>query len=106
MIAGRYTYPWQGRLYRALMAAHFPASLDIPTGLGKSTAVLLYLLAVAHGAPLPRRLAYVVDRRAIVDQTAVAIRNWTGRIGEIPELAGRFEALAAFPGSDQDTCKK
>jgi CRISPR-associated endonuclease/helicase Cas3 len=89
-ITGFDPYPWQGRLYRALMAAHFPASLDIPTGLGKSTAVLLYLLAVAHGAPLPRR--------AIVDQTAVAIRNWTGRIGEIPELAGRFEALAAFPG--------
>jgi len=95
-ITGTDPYPWQIRLYRALLQGTPPASLDIPTGLGKTTAVLLYLLALAAGAPLARRLAYVVDRRAIVDQTAVAIRAWVTQILAIAPLARRFDDLAAF----------
>lgn len=90
-------YPWQIRLFQALSRGSPPESLDIPTGLGKTAVVVLYLLALAAGAPLPRRLAYVVDRRAIVDQTAVAIRTWVQRIATIESLARRFDDLAAFP---------
>ena len=92
-------YPWEIRLYKALSEGNPPAALDIPTGLGKTSAVLLYLLALAAGAPLARRLAYVVDRRAIVDQTAAVIRDWAERIAAIDPLARRLRALAAFHSS-------
>jgi CRISPR-associated endonuclease/helicase Cas3 len=39
----------------------------------------IWLVARACGASLPRRLLYVVDRRAVVDQAtevAIALRNW------------------------------
>jgi CRISPR-associated endonuclease/helicase Cas3 len=66
---GREFYPWQRRLLRrSLMVGHIPAAVDIPTGLGKTMVMALWLIARAHGAPVPRRLVYVVDRRAVVDQ--------------------------------------
>ena len=42
--------------------------MDVPTGLGKTAVMALWLIALAEGANLPRRLVYVVDRRAVVDQ--------------------------------------
>lgn len=65
---------WQTRLF----TEHFslgalPASVDIPTGLGKTSVMAIWYLALVAGARLPRRLVYVVDRRAVVDQaTTVA----------------------------------
>ena len=43
-------------------------------------------------------MVYIVDRRAIVDQTAAAIRGWINRNGALPELARAFDGCAAFPG--------
>ena len=91
-------YPWQRRLYMELVAGRVPAALSIPTGLGKTASVLLALLARLANPELPRRVVYIVDRRAIVDQTAVAIRGWIDRIGALPELARAFDHCAAFPG--------
>lgn len=68
-LAGKELYSWQRRLFfDHLLLGEFPAALDIPTGLGKTTVMALWLAALAQGAPLPRRLVYVVDRRAVVDQ--------------------------------------
>lgn len=55
------------------------------------------MLALAHGAPLARRIAYVVDRRAVVDQTAIVIRQWIERLAEQPDLKQRLDRLAVFP---------
>ncbi len=60
--------PWQRRLFRQLRQGNLPAAVDIPTGLGKTAVMAIWLLARAAGAALPRRLLYVVDRRAVVDQ--------------------------------------
>ena len=70
---------WQTRLY----AEHFqsgalPGAIDVPTGLGKTAVIALWLIARANSVPLPRRLIYVVDRRAVVDQAtefAVKLRE-------------------------------
>jgi CRISPR-associated endonuclease/helicase Cas3 len=60
---------WQKRLYREHLArGGIPGAVDVPTGLGKTSVIALWLIARAHGAPLPRRLVYMVDRRAVVDQ--------------------------------------
>ena len=61
-------FRWQRRLYALLVAGQPPAAVDVPTGLGKTSVMALWLIALAQGATLPRRLIYVVDRRAVVDQ--------------------------------------
>ncbi|MGH8644476.1 MAG: type I-G CRISPR-associated helicase/endonuclease Cas3g [Gammaproteobacteria bacterium] len=51
-----------------LEKGELPSAVDIPTGLGKTAIMALWLIALVSGAKLPRRLVYVVDRRAVVDQ--------------------------------------
>ena len=96
-LTGDDPYPWQRRLYREFVGGQVPVALTIPTGLGKTVCVLLALLARLSNPDLPRRVVYIVDRRAIVDQTAAVIRGWIDRIGALPELAGAFDGCAAFP---------
>ena len=63
--------PWQRRLYRDwFRQGCIPAALDLPTGLGKTAVMAIWYLAKRHDAELPRRLVYVVDRRAVVDQAS------------------------------------
>ena len=62
---------WQLRLLKRLRAGDIPEAVDLPTGLGKTAVMALWLIARAFqesGTVLPRRLVYVVDRRAVVDQ--------------------------------------
>lgn len=96
-VTGFDPYPWQARLYQRLLTGAIPSAADVSTSGGKTMAVLLHLLALAQGAPLTRRIAYVVDRRAVVDQTATVIVTWIARIAAQPELRHCFDALAAFP---------
>lgn len=70
---------WQQRLYADFFSkGDIPAALDLPTGLGKTSVMAIWLIARALGddaarKKLPRRLVYIVDRRAVVDQaTALA----------------------------------
>ena len=67
-LTGHAPFPWQRRLFDRLRTGDLPPAVDIPTGLGKTAVMAIWLLARAAGAPLPRRLVYVVDRRAVVDQ--------------------------------------
>ena len=80
-------FPWQRRLFGLLKADKPPSSIDIPTGLGKTAAMAVWLLARAAGAKLPRRLVYVVDRRAVVDQAT----DFAGRIRDGLECAAMTE---------------
>lgn len=71
-------FRWQLRLLHLLLQGDLPGVLDLPTGLGKTTVMALWLVALAEGGSLPRRLVYVVDRRAVVDQAtefAERLRN-------------------------------
>jgi CRISPR-associated endonuclease/helicase Cas3 len=64
---------WQLRLLERLRAGDAPDAVDLPTGLGKTAVMALWLIARAlpsRGTILPRRLVYVVDRRAVVDQAS------------------------------------
>ena len=68
-LTGHRPFPWQQRLFEEYFACgSLPPAVDIPTGLGKTAVMAVWLLARAAGAALPRRLVYVVDRRAVVDQ--------------------------------------
>ncbi|WP_447972940.1 type I-G CRISPR-associated helicase/endonuclease Cas3g [Nitrospira sp. Kam-Ns4a] len=71
---GESPFPWQEELLYRMLDGEIPEVVDIPTGLGKTAVMAIWLVARARGAKLPRRLAYVVDRRAVVDQaTDVAL---------------------------------
>jgi CRISPR-associated endonuclease/helicase Cas3 len=60
---------WQERLFSEHFGAgKLPDAVDIPTGLGKTSVMAIWYLALREGVNLPRRLVYVVDRRAVVDQ--------------------------------------
>jgi CRISPR-associated endonuclease/helicase Cas3 len=61
-------FPWQEELLERMLEGEIPRALDIPTGLGKTAVMSIWLVARAMGAAVPRRLVYIVDRRAIVDQ--------------------------------------
>ena len=68
-LTGHRPFPWQRRLFEGhFSCGTLPPAVDIPTGLGKTAVMAVWLLARAAGAALPRRLVYVVDRRAVVDQ--------------------------------------
>ena len=72
-------FRWQTCLFEEWLACgRVPSALDIPTGLGKTSVMALWYLALKAGAKVPRRLVYVVDRRVVVDQAttvAEAIRE-------------------------------
>jgi CRISPR-associated endonuclease/helicase Cas3 len=74
-LQGKDPFPWQERLFREFVAGRIPLALDLPTGLGKTSVMALWLIARGLAddgvrGRLPRRLAYVVDRRAVVDQAS------------------------------------
>lgn len=99
-------FPWQTRLLHQLLEGQPPTALDLPTGLGKTSVMAIWLVARSLGAPhLPRRLIYVVDRRAVVDQataeaerlrgwveTSLQVRQELGLDGKLPisTLRGQF----------------
>ena len=69
VLTGHRPFPWQRRLFEEhFSSGALPSAVDVPTGLGKTAVMAVWLLARAAGAALPRRLVYVVDRRAVVDQ--------------------------------------
>jgi len=90
-------FRWQMRLLRRMLDGNAPRFVDIPTGLGKTSVMALWLIALAEGARLPRRLVYVVDRRVVVDQaTRFAERLRANMLRELAEKLG-LEADAELP---------
>lgn len=84
---------WQSRLFSEYFEkGMLPAAVDIPTGLGKTAVMALWLIARARGAQLPRRLVYVVDRRAVVDQATEFAESLRARV-DSPEAADLKKAL-------------
>lgn len=67
-LTGHARLEWQRRLFGHFLTGRLPSALDLPTGLGKTSVMAIWYLARKAGAPLPLRLVYVVDRRAVVDQ--------------------------------------
>ena len=84
---------WQSRLFSEYFErGEIPAAVDIPTGLGKTAVMALWLIARARGAQLPRRLVYVVDRRAVVDQATEFADLLCAKL-DSPEAADLKKAL-------------
>ena len=81
-------FPWQRRLFQDwLSRGALPDAVEIPSGLGKTAVMAVWLLARATGAPLPRRLVHVVDRRGVLDPASELAEEIRERLRRRPELA-------------------
>ncbi len=81
-------------MFGQLINGKFPSALDLPTGLGKTSVIAIWLVARALAGEdalkaIPRRLVYIVDRRAVVDQaTEEAERLRRALNGDAAHLKG------------------
>jgi CRISPR-associated endonuclease/helicase Cas3 len=82
---------WQRRLYDRLRSGEPPLVCDLPTGLGKTSVIPIWLIAFASqvqkndALTLPRRLIYIVNRRTVVDQATEIAEKLRTRILGIEE---------------------
>lgn len=106
LLTGNFPFPWQQKLFEELIdesfEQRFRKSCDIPTGLGKTSIMAIWLLALAHHANartltgFPRRLIYVVNRRTVVDQAtreAERLREALSTKTELQEVVGILRSL-------------
>jgi CRISPR-associated endonuclease/helicase Cas3 len=82
-------FPWQQSLYERFVTDEIPSSCDLPTGLGKTSVIAVWLIALANRPDrMPRRLVYVVNRRTVVDQTTDEVEKYHKRtVPGIPDFA-------------------
>ncbi len=103
-LTGHAPMRWQQRLYGEHFAkGELPSAISVPTGLGKTAVMAIWLVALAEqmkarGKPeLPRRLVYVVDRRAVVDQATKFAETLRKNLSK-PEIRVFADALGLENG--------
>lgn len=111
-LTGHAPFPWQARLYERFAAGDMPDACDIPTGLGKTAVMAIWLAALdlRDTAPaatrLPRRLIYVVDRRAVVDQATEAAEKLREALEGRGEHLERMDDVPRAPALQALVCVK
>lgn len=108
---------WQKRLFEQMLSGTIPSACDLPTGLGKTSVIPIWLIALASPAPnstvkLPRRLVYIVNRRTVVDQATDVVERmrrrlqnpqderWINHKDSLHALNSRLWALSAVAKKD------
>lgn len=100
-LTGNKPFPWQRTLFEDWFArGNIPSSCNIPTGLGKTSVVAIWLITLAkHPERMPRRLVYVVNRRTVVDQTTIELQRMRECLGDAG-LIMPLRQLCAIPLQD------
>lgn len=94
---GKPPYPYQ----KKLSESPAPSIINVPTGAGKTAAAILgmWLWHRLTDDSAPRRLAYCLPRRVLVEQTEDKVREWLKRLG----LDKRVEVALLMGGNvDRD----
>jgi CRISPR-associated endonuclease/helicase Cas3 len=101
-------YDYQRRLARE----PWPDLLDVPTGLGKTAAVVLAWLwkrrwrpdgrAVSPDAETPRRLVYCLPMRVLVEQTQRNVSTWLENLRILGEPGQRRVSVHVLIGGAED----
>lgn len=91
LLSGNPPFPWQEALFdRFISGGELPRVCDIPTGLGKTSVIPIWFLALAaQPRRIPRRLVYVVNRRTVVDQTTNEVLKIRKAIEDHQTTSGR-----------------
>lgn len=97
LLTGNAPFPWQRVLYERFVGGDFPEVCDLPTGLGKTSVIALWVLALVENPKLPRRLVYVVNRRTVVDQSTAEAERLRSQLvtPEARHLRDALDALGA-----------
>ena len=94
-------FPWQEALYERFVSDDIPSSCALPTGLGKTSVIAIWLIALAnHPEKIPRRLVYVVNRRTVVDQATEEARGYGKQL--TGDLKQALSKLCAEAGKEND----
>ena len=99
-LTGNKPFPWQTALYGRFIAGEIPSACDLPTGMGKTSVIAVWLIALAqHPDRIPRRLVYVVNRRTVVDQTTDEVVKYRTALltPQLSDLYQRLESMCALP---------
>jgi CRISPR-associated endonuclease/helicase Cas3 len=92
-------YPWQQALLDSVCGGSWPEQIAVPTAAGKTAVIEVHTFTCALAAagaltgPVPRRLALVVDRRALVDDQGPHAQRLADRLARA-EAADDGSALA------------
>lgn len=116
-LTGHTPLRWQIRLFKKMLAGTIPSACDLPTGLGKTSVIPVWLIALlsqdrsSGGQPLPRRLVYIVNRRTVVDQATNIVEGirerlinpsdnrWIKHKETLCDLSRRLRAFSAISGN-------
>jgi len=97
---------WQKKLYERLLEDNIPAVCDIPTGLGKTNVIAIWLLALMNRPDkMPRRLVYVVNRRTVVDQTTNEVERLRENLPNLNHPEFRTLAISTLRGQFADNAE-
>lgn len=94
-------FPWQKRLCSELLAGRWPRVVGLPTASGKTALIDIAVFTLAAGVEgACRRIAFVVDRRVVVDEAAERAEQLAACLATSPtdavgEVAKRLRNLAA-----------
>lgn len=86
----------------------FPELLEVPTGLGKTAAVVLAWLwrrrfDERFKTDTPRRLVYCLPMRVLVEQTASKVWEWLGNLKILGDTGQGKISVHVLMGGEQDT---
>lgn len=104
-LTGHPPFPWQRALFdEHFSVQRFPKVCDLPTGLGKTSVIAVWLLGLAAHASkpsagaYPRRLVYVVNRRTVVDQATREVEQMRAALDkpELKRVARTLRSLGAI----------
>jgi CRISPR-associated endonuclease/helicase Cas3 len=107
-LTARPPYPWQRKLFSSFIAPAtepWPEVVDLPTGAGKTSVLHVWLLALAWSIraetfSVPRRLAWIVNRRVVVDQVTAEVEEILKRLADkCSETAELCVLLASLSGT-------
>lgn len=81
----------------------WPDLLDIPTGLGKTAAIVLawlYKRLVLNDPKTPRRLVYCLPMRVLVEQTQLQCQKWLQNLMQTTSNAANVRVTVLMGGSE------
>ena len=103
----RQPYPWQVKLFVRFSAPStepWPEVVDLPTGAGKTSVLYVWLLALAWSIRtktygVPRRLAWIVNRRVVVDQVTLEVETLLEQTHASQSELGQLLASISYTGT-------
>lgn len=102
-LTGFEPFGWQSRLFELIVRADFSScsTCRLPTGLGKTSLLTIWLIALAKNpSVVPRRLVYVVNRRTVVDQTTFEAERLRDSLPSSPKVEQALRDLCSVVDED------